>query len=237
LVPKIKAHCRRLLASPATAKPVSVPAAIWPAPARAGVTAPIEVVCIGTSTGGPNALAEVFRDLPADLPVPVVVVQHMPPMFTAMLAERLNAQSAVACHEGAEGQIIERGHAYVAPGGHHMEVARISVRTQLRIHEGPMENSCRPAVDVLFRSVTAVYRGAVLGVVMTGMGQDGLRGSAAIRENGGRIIAQDEASSVVWGMPGQVVQAGLAERVLPLNQIGLEITRIVRSSRLMTQKK
>jgi two-component system chemotaxis response regulator CheB len=237
LVPKIKAHCRQLLASPATAKPVSVPAAIWPAPARAGVTAPIEVVCIGTSTGGPNALAEVFRDLPADLPVPVVVVQHMPPMFTAMLAERLNAQSAVACHEGAEGQIIERGHAYVAPGGHHMEVAKISVRTQLRIHEGPMENSCRPAVDVLFRSVTAVYRGAVLGVVMTGMGQDGLRGSAAIRENGGRIIAQDEASSVVWGMPGQVVQAGLAERVLPLNQIGLEITRIVRSSRLMTQKK
>jgi two-component system chemotaxis response regulator CheB len=231
LIPKIKAHCRHLLPSPATLPPIFAPAASPPPTARPLYTTPIDVVCIGTSTGGPNALADVFRDLPADLPVPVVIVQHMPPMFTALLAERLNAQGKLRCHEGADGQVIERGHAYLAPGGHHMVVARTGGLPRLHLHDGPMENSCRPAVDVLFRSVAAMFGGAVLAVVMTGMGQDGTRGCAVIREAGGRVIVQDEPSSVVWGMPGQVAQSGLAERILPLSQIGPEICRLVRTSR------
>jgi two-component system chemotaxis response regulator CheB len=232
LIPKIKAHCRRLLIGAGTT-PRSSAAAAVPRMTGVGLVAPIEVVCIGTSTGGPNALAEVFETLPGDLPVPVVMVQHMPPMFTTMLAERLNARSAWRCHEGAEGQLIEKGHAYLAPGGRHMEVTRAGGNTRLHLHDGPAENSCRPAVDVLFRSVAAAYGRGVLSVVMTGMGQDGLRGCEVIREKGGRALAQDEASSVVWGMPGQVALAGLAEKVLPLNQIAREIAQQVRSSRRM----
>jgi two-component system chemotaxis response regulator CheB len=231
LIPKIKVHCRRLLTGAALA-PKSA-AAVVPRMAGVGLAAPIDVVCIGTSTGGPNALAEVFGALPGDLPVPVVMVQHMPPMFTTMLAERLSARSAWRCHEGAEGQIIENGQAYLAPGGWHMEVVRAGFKTRLHFHDGPAENSCRPAVDVLFRSVAAAYGRGVLSVVMTGMGQDGLRGCEVIREQGGRVLAQDEASSVVWGMPGQVAQAGLADKVLPLNQIAREIAQQVRLSRRM----
>jgi two-component system chemotaxis response regulator CheB len=232
LIPKIKVHCRHLL--PALL-PASKPASSWPKSAPANPPNPrkwpIEIVCIGTSTGGPNALATVFEQLPGDFPVPIVIVQHMPPMFTAMLAERLTAHSPLQCQEGAHGQELQRGHAYLAPGGHHMEVMRSGPRIGLRVHDGPPENSCRPAVDVLFRSVAEAYGGAVLGVIMTGMGQDGLRGCERLRENHGRILAQDEATSVVWGMPGYVAQAGYAERILPLNQIGLEITRLTKESR------
>jgi len=231
LIPKIKIHCRHLsrekpvAALPETAGPVSFPATVDPP------RLPIEIVCLGTSTGGPNALAEVFANLPACFPVPLVIVQHMPPLFTAMLAERLTAHSAIPCHEGAEGQIIESGHAYIAPGGRHMEVQRVGTRLKLHLHDGPPENSCRPAVDVLFRSVAAAGGGAVLGVVMTGMGQDGLRGCEAIREHLGRVLAQDEATSVVWGMPGCVARAGYAGRILPLNRIAPEMTRLVQESR------
>jgi len=232
LIPKIKVHCRHLcIAEPVGKSPDAVrnsPKAVPSATPRPG---PIEIVCVGTSTGGPNALTEVFANLPADLPVPVVIVQHMPPLFTAMLAERLTSLSPIPCHEGAEGQVIERGHAYLAPGGKHMEVQRQSIRTTLHLNEGPPENSCRPAVDVLFRSVTAAYGGAVLGVVMTGMGQDGLRGCELIRERRGHIVVQDEPTSVVWGMPGYVAKAGYANRTLPLNQIAGEIIRRVRDSR------
>jgi two-component system chemotaxis response regulator CheB len=233
LIPKIKVHCRHVCAAePQRKSPVVLqaePAAMPPAPPRPG---PIEIVCLGTSTGGPNALAEVFGNLPGDFPVPIVIVQHMPPLFTAMLAERLSSHSPIRCHEGAEGQLIERGHAYVAPGGKHMEVQRRGPRTILHLHEGPPENSCRPAVDVLFRSVTAVYGGAVLGVVMTGMGQDGLRGCELIRERRGHVVVQDEQTSVVWGMPGYVARAGYANKTLPLDQIAGEITRRVRESRM-----
>jgi len=232
LIPKIKVHCRHLRVaevaskSPSLARPSPLPTPMLPH--RAG---PIEVVCVGTSTGGPNALAEVFSNLPAEFPVPIVIVQHMPPLFTAMLAERLTSHSSVPCHEGAEGQVIERGHSYMAPGGRHMEVQRSGTRTVLRLHDGPPENSCRPAVDVLFRSVAGLYGSAVLGVVMTGMGQDGLRGCEIIREKRGQIVVQDEATSVVWGMPGYIAKAGYADRTLPLNQIAGEITRRVLASR------
>jgi two-component system chemotaxis response regulator CheB len=229
LIPKIKAHCHRRMPVPGVPAPVAP--AFPAAPAAGAAPARVEMVCIGTSTGGPNALAEVFRNLPADFPVPLVVVQHMPPMFTAMLAERLNSHSPVRCHEGADGQPVERGHAYLAPGGHHLEVTRTAAGPRLRVHDGPMENSCRPAVDVLFRSVAANYGRTALGVIMTGMGQDGLRGCQLLREQGSRIIAQDEASSIVWGMPGVVAQAGYADKVLPLNLIAREITRQARNGR------
>jgi two-component system chemotaxis response regulator CheB len=232
LVPKIKLHCRHLVATatpPADPKPALRPVPLVPGlPPRSG---PIEMVCLGTSTGGPNALAEVFANLPADFPLPIVVVQHMPPLFTAMLAERLTAHSRIPCHEGADGQKVERGHAYIAPGGRHMEVHRPGLATLLRLSDGPPENSCRPAVDTLFRSVASVYGAAVLGVVMTGMGQDGLRGCEVIREKRGHIVVQDEATSVVWGMPGYIAKAGYADKIVPLNQIAGEITRRVRESR------
>jgi two-component system chemotaxis response regulator CheB len=232
LIPKIKIHCRHLCHTEATHESPHAPPPVPPlSPPPASKPGPIEIVCLGTSTGGPNALAEVFENLPAEFPVPIVMVQHMPPLFTAMLAERLTAHSAVPCHEGAEGQIVERGHAYIAPGGRHMEVQRPGMRTVLHLQDGPPENSCRPAVDVLFRSVAAAYGGAVLGVVMTGMGQDGLRGCEIIREKRGHVVVQDEATSVVWGMPGYIAKAGYADRIVPLNQIAGEITRRVRESR------
>lgn len=227
LIPQIKALCAR--------KRKSGHVAPLPAPPLSGVrrarTDPVEVVAIGTSTGGPNALVEVFSSLPADLPVPVVVVQHMPPMFTRLLAERLSSQCPIPVEEGREGVTLQPGRAWVAPGDFHMVVAKDGTRVRLQTHQEPPVNSCRPAADVLFRSVADVYGPAALGVVMTGMGQDGLRGCESIRAAGGQVVAQDEASSVVWGMPGFVAKAGLADRVVPLSMIADEILRRVRAGR------
>ncbi len=158
-------------------------------------------------------------------PVAVLIVQHMPPMFTRLLAERLNAQCAVEVMEGQAGMPLTPGRVYVAPGDYHMTVERHGARFVLGMNQEPPENSCRPAVDVLFRSVVQTFGGRTLGVILTGMGQDGLRGCELVREAGGQVIAQDEASSVVWGMPGFVARAGLADRVLPLDMIAPEITR------------
>ena len=191
----------------------------------------VDVVAIGVSTGGPNALAELLPSLPADFPVPIVIVQHMPPLFTKLLAERLAAKSAIQVHEGFAGALLQPACAWVAPGDFHMTIARDAAAVRLQMHKGPPENSCRPAVDVLFRSVAKVYGANTLAVVLTGMGQDGLRGCEEIREVGGQILAQDEESSVVWGMPGFVAQAGLADKILPLVQIAPEIARRVRESR------
>lgn len=234
LVPKIKALCARMLpaahvetirpATTATPKPVRL------AP-RTGVRGPIDALAIGTSTGGPNALHDLFSNLPSALDVPVFVVQHMPPLFTGMLAERLGKVGPVPFHEGAEGMLVEPGHAYLAPGGLHMEARRDGARIRLHLHEGPAENSCRPAVDPLFRSLAPIYGPGLLAVVMTGMGQDGLRGCQHVRERGGEILVQDEASSVVWGMPGYVAEAGLADAVVPLKQLPLEIHRRIREQR------
>ncbi|MEO1268566.1 MAG: CheB methylesterase domain-containing protein, partial [Myxococcota bacterium] len=192
---------------------------------------PPNIIAIGVSTGGPKALEQVIPNLPANLPIPIVVVQHMPPMFTELLAERLNAQSKLAVGEGYEGAPLEAGQVWIAPGGYHMEVEGSRSNARLRLHEGPMENSCRPAVDVLFRSVVHVYGGHALGVILTGMGQDGLRGSEVLHKAGGRIIAQDEATSTVWGMPGAVARAGLADRIVPIDQVWTEIVTLVRAQR------
>jgi len=233
LIAKVKVHCRHLGVETAHTAPKifsATPRPLVPVLPSASRT-PVEIVCLGTSTGGPNALAEVFKNVPSDFPVPIVIVQHMPPLFTAMLAERLSSTTPIKFHEGAEGQLIEPGHAYVAPGGRHMEIIRLSGQLRVHLTDAPPENSCRPAVDVLFRSVVAACGGNVLGVIMTGMGQDGLRGCELIREKRGQIVVQDEATSVVWGMPGYVAQAGYADKIVPLNQIAAEIIQRTRNVR------
>jgi two-component system chemotaxis response regulator CheB len=188
---------------------------------------PVEVVAIGVSTGGPNALAELLPGIPAGFPVPILIVQHMPPVFTGLLAQRLAAQCRIPVREGTMGALLGPGVAWIAPGDYHMTIERRAAEVRLRTHQGQPENSCRPAVDVLFRSVAQAYGSRSLAVILTGMGQDGLRGCEAIHETGGQVVVQDEASSVVWGMPGAVALAGLAERVLPLSQMAAEITRRV----------
>jgi len=193
----------------------------------------IDVVAIGASTGGPNALTELIPGFPADFPVPIMIVQHMPALFTRLLAERLNTLSPLEVQEGKAGQKLQRGQVWVAPGDHHMTVARKGADFVLGINHDPAENSCRPAVDVLFRSVAQTYGANVLAVVLTGMGTDGTRGSAVIREAGGAVIVQDEASSVVWGMPGSVVAANLADRIYPLTGIGPEVVRRVSMRRAL----
>ena len=192
----------------------------------------VDIVAIGISTGGPNALAEVMPCIPKDCPVPIVIVQHMPPVFTKCLAERLSAKAQIAIHEGEPGAVLVPGQAWIAPGDFHMVVKRQGTKIVLDTNQDPPENSCRPAVDVMFRSVAKVYGHAVLAVVLTGMGQDGMRGAEVIREAGGYVMAQDEATSVVWGMPGAVVQAGLAHSILPLPQVSTEIMRKVRAGQV-----
>jgi two-component system chemotaxis response regulator CheB len=186
---------------------------------------------IGVSTGGPAALDVLLPMLPADFPLPVMIVQHMPELFTKVFAERLDARCKLRVREGAEGDPVRPGTISIARGNWHMEVLAaphaISPPT-LHLSQGPLENHCRPAVDVLFRSVAAVYGAGVLAVVLTGMGSDGMIGCRIIREHGGTVLAQDQASSIVWGMPGAVTNAGLAHRVLPLADIAPEILRIVR---------
>ena len=191
----------------------------------------IEILAVGTSTGGPNALADVIPQLPERFPVPVVVVQHMPPLFTRLLAERLNAKSHIPVHEAERGHALEAGNVWIAPGDHHMTVSRKGTATILELNQDPPENSCRPAVDVLFRSVARVYGPNVLAVVMTGMGADGARGAGLIREAGGEVFVQDEASSVVWGMPGAVVQSGYANKICPLPEISADVIRRVQAGR------
>jgi two-component system chemotaxis response regulator CheB len=226
LVPKIKALCAAHYTSLKSLLPPRPPIR-----ARIPSNRRIEIVAIGTSTGGPNALAEVLPRIPKDFPVPIVLVQHMPPIFTRMLAERLASRSAIAVEEGSAGVVLSPAHSWIAPGNFHMTVARAGVNWRLELNKDPPEHSCRPAVDVLFRSVAAVCRANVLGVVMTGMGSDGVLGAQYIREAGGEVIIQDEPSSVVWGMPGLVYAAGQADAVYPLDQLGHEITRRVLLSR------
>jgi two-component system chemotaxis response regulator CheB len=189
------------------------------------------VLAIGASTGGPNALAEVLAGVPNTFPIPIVIVQHMPPMFTRLLAERLSATSSLRVREARGGETIEPGEAWIAPGDHHMIVSRHAGGVRLGLHQAAHENSCRPAVDVLFRSIADVYGATALAVVLTGMGQDGLRGAQEIHDAGGVVLAQDEASSVVWGMPGLVAKTGIAHAVVPLAEMHLEILRRVSRAR------
>lgn len=176
-------------------------------------------VVVGVSTGGPEALGRLIPMLPAKLPVPVLVVQHMPPGFTAALAERLDRQSQVRVREAADGMEVAPGTVLIAPGGQHMEVRPGPKGPVVRLTLDPPENSCRPAADVLFRSAAELYGRDLLVLIMTGMGADGTLGATAARRRGARVIAQDEASSVVWGMPGAAVQAGIVDATAPLDQL------------------
>jgi two-component system chemotaxis response regulator CheB len=202
-----------------------------PLRARAPAARRVGVLAIGVSTGGPNALAALVPELPAAFPVPIVVVQHMPPMFTKLLAERLASRAQIPVREAQGGETLAPGEMWIAPGDHHMVVVRSGGTVRLALNQDPPENWCRPAVDVLFRSVAEAYRAQALALVLTGMGQDGLLGCQWIKESQGQVLAQDEATSVVWGMPGFVARAGPADRVLPLDRIAGEVVRAVESGR------
>ncbi|MGA2715257.1 MAG: chemotaxis response regulator protein-glutamate methylesterase [Bryobacteraceae bacterium] len=197
------------------------------APANPGFRpmSPPRVIAIGVSTGGPTALGTIMPTFPAAFPLPILIVQHMPPMFTRLLAERLQATSKLKVSEAVEGAVVEPGKVLIAPGDYHMRVLKNGVKTTVTLDQGPTENSCRPSVDVLFRSVEEAYGPATISVILTGMGYDGLRGTEVLKANGAWVIAQDEATSVVWGMPGAVVKAGLADCVVPLEGVVPEILR------------
>ena len=187
-----------------------------------------ELVIIGVSTGGPTALAAVLPQLPATLGVPVLIVQHMPPLFTASLAASLNAKCPMTIKEGQDGELALAGTVYLAPGGSHMKLQLENGEKRIRITDDPPENHCRPAVDVLFRSVAHAFPGKATAVILTGMGNDGTLGCRLLKRHGGTVIAQDEASCVVFGMPKEVISAGVVDIVVPLDRIASEIIRSVR---------
>ena len=229
LLPKIRVHCRHVIGHQNLKGLVSLGAVPDCNVGSREKSHPVDVLAIGTSTGGPNALVEFFGQLPKGFPLPIVIVQHMPPVFTKMLAERLTRGSAVECFEAEEGMEIEAGKAYIAPGGHHFEIARKEARIVAHITDAPPENSCRPAADVLFRSVVSIYGRRTFAVVMTGMGMDGYRGCELVHDQGGVIYVQDEATSVVWGMPGYIANAGLADKILPIESLAAEVSRHVQA--------
>jgi len=215
----------RLSVAPAGSVPGTQLPLARPKPAREIV--PPQAVVVGSSTGGPNALTELIPMLPANLQVPVFIVQHMPPVFTKLLAERLDQRSSLTVVEAQPGMVAKPGQVFVAPGGVHLVVRSRSGEIVVDSDDGPPENSVKPSVDVLFRSAVEVWGGALLGVVLTGMGQDGLLGAKRIVSAGGRVVVQDEATSVVWGMPGAIAKENVASEILPLHEIGLAITRYV----------
>jgi len=249
LIPKIKALCQRAtgdgnkptsikergaarreaLSIPVPEKITAIPSAQAASPGTK-VTRPegrplypVDALCIGVSTGGPAALMKVFEMWRTPLSVPIFIVQHMPPKFTTLLAARLTEVGVIPVQEPYEGQEALAGQAYLAPGGYHLELRRKGAKVFMHLNEDPPENSCRPAVDVLFRSAAKVYGQSLLAVVLTGMGYDGLRGAEDIIRSNGVVLAQDEATSVIWGMPGAIAQADLAEKVLPLEALPDEI--------------
>jgi two-component system chemotaxis response regulator CheB len=220
LVPMIKALVLREPRTPQPA-PTAPPALADRRPVRTG---PHELLVIGASIGGPDAVAAVVRALPGDLPVPVAIVQHMPPIFTRLFAQRMDRGSGLAVVEAQPGMRLEPGMVVVAPGDSHLLVADGRRGPEVTTNQEPRQNGCRPAVDVLFGSAAAVLGDRVLACVLTGMGRDGLHGSRRLRAAGSEIVVQDEATSVVWGMPGAVATAGLADRVLPLARIAADLT-------------
>jgi two-component system chemotaxis response regulator CheB len=227
LIPKLKALCGGALKSAESQLAPKLPSADWVRSVRPSFSQKVEIVAIGTSTGGPNALGELLPRVSGNLSVPVVLVQHMPALFTKYLADRLAKSCALKIAEGSPEQLVKPGEVWIAPGDFHMQVERSGPRVRLKMNQEAPENSCRPAVDVLFRSAAEAFGGGVLGVVLTGMGSDGVKGAEKIVAAGGKVIVQDEASSVVWGMPGQVAGAGYADGIYPLSEIAKEIERRV----------
>ncbi len=229
LIPKIRALATARLALSDSLPPMTLGTPLAKHARLPLISSAPTVLLIGVSTGGPAALDILLPALPATFPLPVLVVQHMPELFTGLLAARLDHSCRLRVGEGAEGDFVQPGHIYFARGNWHMEVLRARaprLTPTLHLTQAEPENHCRPAVDVLFRSAAAVYGSGVLAVVLTGMGSDGLAGARVVHTQGGSVLAQDQATSAVWGMPAAVANAGLAHRVLPLNAIAPEILRL-----------
>lgn len=190
-----------------------------------------DILAIGSSTGGPQALMTVIKDL-ADIDIPVVITQHMPKTFTGVLARHIAQHCGVPCHEGSEHMPVEKGNVYVAPGGSHMIIKRNGEgHPYIHLDDGPPENFCKPSADPMLRSLVNVYGRKALALILTGMGRDGCDGCKLLTDHGGRVVAQDQATSIVWGMPGAVAEAGLCTAVLPLNEIGLWVHNAVMGER------
>ncbi|MCA1436627.1 chemotaxis response regulator protein-glutamate methylesterase [Bradyrhizobium yuanmingense] len=226
--------------APVARSPVARPAAPAPAPApssgsvstRPFSTQAPKVLLIGSSTGGPQALMSLVTELGAVIDrFPVLITQHMPPTFTTILAEHLARSSRRPAAEAVDGEPVKPGRIYLAPGGKHMRVTRSGADPVIALDDGPAVNFCKPAVDPLFTSAIDVWHGNILSVILTGMGSDGMRGGKDIVAAGGSVIAQDEASSVVWGMPGAAANAGICAAILPLNQIGAKVNRLFAGDR------
>jgi two-component system chemotaxis response regulator CheB len=234
LIPKLRGLVRR----PTAAAPRPPPSAA-PIPSRqpAGASLPPEradAVVIGISTGGPSALAEVIPRLPRELPVPILVVQHMPPMFTRVLAERLAGTSSLKVREAVHRERLEAGHVYIAPGDYHMRVAGSAREGWITLDQAAPENGCRPAVDTLFQSAAPMFGKNLLAMVLTGVGHDGTKGAQHVRRCGGIVWAQDEATSTAWGMPSSVIEAGSAQRIMPLSHIARAIVEAVSGGRAVS---
>src|SRR3569623_1201612 len=228
LVQKIRHHTARLVRRRIPRPPLAPAAAHLAAVAAPVHKARPQALLIGSSTGGPQALTALAAELaPIVDRIPVLITQHMPPTFTTILAQHIGRASGRPTHEGVDGQAGKHGNIYIAPGGLHMRVGRQGTNIAIALDDGPQVNFCRPAVDPLFMSAIDVWKGDLLAVILTGMGSDGMRGGKDIVAAGGNVIAQDEATSVVWGMPGSAAQAGICSAVLPLNQIGQKIQKIV----------
>jgi len=187
---------------------------------RTGYTGRPDAIAIGSSTGGPQALLEVFSHLKEGIKQPIFITQHMPPTFTTILAEHISKHSGLACHEAKDGQEVLDGEVYLAPGDHHMLIKERNGKKVIELNQEAPENFCRPAVDPMLRSLIEIYGKRLMAVILTGMGADGLKGCQKLVEVEGSLIAQDEETSVVWGMPGAVAGAGICSAVLPLKEIG-----------------
>jgi len=216
----------------ATVRPAAAPAAPLQLARRPFSNLAPRVLLIGSSTGGPQALMTLIADIgPVIDRFPVLITQHMPPTFTTILAEHLARSSRRPAHEAVDGEVVKAGRIYLAPGGRHMRVVRHGAEIAIALDDGPPVNFCKPAVDPLFNSAIDVWQGGILSVILTGMGSDGMRGGKDIVAAGGSVIAQDEATSVVWGMPGAAANAGICAAVLPLNQIAPKLVRLFSGDR------
>jgi len=212
---------------------VKKPAALDVQPGRRSMAATAgkpNIVAIGVSTGGPRALGEIIPKLPENLPVPIVIVQHMPPVFTNALAESLDKKSKLTIKEAANGDQLKPSHVYIAPGGRQMKVKKVNNMLQIEVTDDPPENHCRPAADYLFRSVADSCKNNSLGVILTGMGRDGTKGLGLMKEHGARVLAQNKETCVVFGMPMEAIKAGVVDEIIPLSEIAGKITKNVNRS-------
>lgn len=207
------------------------PAALTTTPAVAlrknAASLPPKILAIGSSTGGPKVLMDVLVKL-NNLPIPIVITQHMPKTFTSMLAQHISRSCGITCIEGVEGETLKPGHAYIAPGGYHMTFRKAGENVTIHLTEEQPENFCRPSVNPMLRSLIPIYGARILTVILTGMGNDGSQVCTEVVANGGEVIAQDEATSVVWGMPGAVAAAGICSAVLPANDIPDWVQRAIK---------